>query len=274
MPEQTAVPNPLSAAPTRTRPGRHPPGPAGAARWCPRGFLLQSEQLITSPETRLQYRIERLLGEGGFGQVYLAQAARPLDARARGRLHQGQRAHRRLAARGVLRPAARRASPGDPRLRHVPADPQPDGRVLYCLALEYARHGDLSAFLHRTGKGWPEASARREIAGILEVLGKLHRGQLLHRDLTPLNVFVCDGPRLKLGDFGIVRQQSDRRGVTRRHAEPADRAQRHPRRRRPEVAGARRRLPGGAAAGHAGEGRRARADPHRARSAACPAATT
>jgi len=46
------------------------------------------------------------------------------------------------------------------------------------------------------------------------VLRKLHRGQLLHRDLTPVNVFVCQGPCLKLGDFGIVRQQSDRRGIT------------------------------------------------------------
>jgi serine/threonine-protein kinase len=31
-----------------------------------------------------------------------------------------------------------------------------------------------------------------------------------------MNVFVCDGARLKLGDFGIVRQQGDRRGVTAR----------------------------------------------------------
>jgi serine/threonine protein kinase len=84
---------------------------------------------------------------------------------------------------------------------------------VYCLALEYARHGDLRAFLERTGKGWPEATTRREIAGILQVLGKLHRGQNLHRDLTPLNVFVCDGRCLKLGDFGIVRHQSDRRGI-------------------------------------------------------------
>jgi serine/threonine-protein kinase len=90
------------------------------------------------------------------------------------------------------------------------------GRVLYCLVLEYASQGDLSAFLRRTGKGWPERTARREIAAILEVLGKLHRGQLLHRDLTPMNVFVCEGRRLKLGDFGIVRQQSDRRGITAR----------------------------------------------------------
>src|SRR5262249_29869196 len=77
-----------------------------------------------------------------------------------------------------------------------------------------ASHGDLSAFLQRQGRAWSETAARREIAGILEVLGKLHRGQLLHRDLTPVNVFVCEGKRLKLGDFGIVRAQSDRRGIT------------------------------------------------------------
>jgi eukaryotic-like serine/threonine-protein kinase len=88
--------------------------------------------------------------------------------------------------------------------------------MLYCLTLEYARHGDLSAFLARDAKGWKETVARREIAGILEVLGKLHRGHTLHRDLTPLNVFVCDGHHLKLGDFGIVRQQTDHRGITAR----------------------------------------------------------
>ena len=94
------------------------------------------------------------------------------------------------------------------------------GQVLYCLAMEYAAHGDLSAHLERSEKGFSEAAARREIAGILQVLDKLHRGQLLHRDLTPLNVFVCDRRRLKLGDFGIVRQQSDRRGITARTLNP------------------------------------------------------
>ena len=84
----------------------------------------------------------------------------------------------------------------------------PDARV--------RAHGDLSAFLARSAKRWTEAVTRREIAGVLEVLAKLHRGQTLHRDLTPMNVFVCEGHRLKLGDFGIVRQQSDRRGITAR----------------------------------------------------------
>ena len=32
-------------------------------------------QLVESPETHLHYRIERLIGERGFGQVYLAHRA-------------------------------------------------------------------------------------------------------------------------------------------------------------------------------------------------------
>ena len=176
--------------------------------------LLGPAQVITSAETQLEYRIERLLGEGGFGQVYLAARLGRSSAvpeivciKVSGRID------------GWLREAYfGQLLDGHPRAIRV-FDRFPlmlDGQVLYCLTLEYAQHGDLSAFLARAGKGWPEASARREIAGILEVLGKLHRGQTLHRDLTPLNVFVCEGRRLKLGDFGIVRQQSDRRGITAR----------------------------------------------------------
>jgi serine/threonine protein kinase len=177
--------------------------------------LLIAAETIASVETGLEYRIERFLGEGGFGQVYLARrigrssvVPETLCIKVSSRID------------GWLREAYfGQLLDGHPRaIRVFDAFPlvRPDGRLLYCLALEYARHGDLSAFLSRTSKGWPEAAARREIAGILEVLGKLHRGQTLHRDLTPLNVFVCDGRRLKLGDFGIVRQQSDRRGITAR----------------------------------------------------------
>jgi eukaryotic-like serine/threonine-protein kinase len=177
------------------------------------GQLLAPTQVIFSPETKLQYRIERMLGAGGFGQAYLAtrrgksatipeQVCIKVSARIDGWL--------REAYFGLLldgHPRAVRVFDRFPLMRA-------DGQVLYYLALEYACHGDLSAHLQQAGRKWTEAAARREIAGILEVLGKLHRGQLLHRDLTPMNVFVCDGRRLKLGDFGIVRQQSDRRGVT------------------------------------------------------------
>jgi serine/threonine protein kinase len=211
MPYRTGPVNHTSGATTRTRVVRAPVAPGRQ--------LLEPPQVITSPETRLPYRVERLLGVGGYGQVYLARrlgrssfvppvvcikASEHIDGWLReayfGQLLDGH-------------PRAIRVFDTFPLMR-------PDGQVLYCLALEYARHGDLRAFLHRSGKGWTEAAARREIAGILQVLGKLHRGQLLHRDLTPMNVFVCEGRELKLGDFGIVRQQSDRRGIKTRTLNP------------------------------------------------------
>jgi hypothetical protein len=83
----------------------------------------------------------------------------------------------------------------------------------YCLAMEYAEHGDLGAWLERKGPQ-PERFVRREIAAILQTLDALHSGQALHRDLTPFNVFVCEDEQLKLGDFGIATHQLSRRGVT------------------------------------------------------------
>jgi eukaryotic-like serine/threonine-protein kinase len=169
--------------------------------------------VIASPETTLKYRIERLLGKGGFGEVYLARrlgrssvvpelvcvkVSASIDGWVReayfGKLLEG---HDRAVAVYDMFPLMRA-----------------DGRVLYYLVLEYACHGDLAAFLERDGRAWREPKARAEIAGVLQVLGKLHRGQLLHRDLTPMNVFVCEGRKLKLGDFGIVRQQTNQRGIT------------------------------------------------------------
>jgi serine/threonine protein kinase len=201
------MPTRISAAVTRTATAHR--------RIDHRGDLLAIGQVITSPETRLEYQIERLIGQGGFGQVYLAA-----------RLGRSTLVPETVCIKisghidGWLREAYfGRLLDGHPRAIQV-FDIFPlmtsGGAVLYCLAIEYARHGDLSAYLRRETRGWAESTTCREIAGMLEVLGKLHRGQLLHRDLTPVNVFVCDNRRLKLGDFGIVRQQSDRRGITAR----------------------------------------------------------
>jgi serine/threonine-protein kinase len=201
------MPTRFSAATTRVATARGPLENGGP--------LLAVGQVIESPETRLQYQIDRLLGQGGFGQVYLSRrlgrsadvpeivcvkVSRRIDAWVRetyfGRLLDDHPRAIRVFDAFPLMEAAR--------------------SVLYCLVLEYAPHGDLSAFLRRDDRTWTETAVRREMSGVLEVLGKLHRGQLLHRDLTPVNVFVCEGRRLKLGDFGIVRQQSDTRGITAR----------------------------------------------------------
>jgi serine/threonine-protein kinase len=197
----------LSSATTRTRRLFLPVGKDD--------HLLAPDQVIASPETQTQYKIARLLGRGGFGQVYLAKrlgrsAAIPKNVCVKISAHID--GWLREAYFGQLLDKHPRAIS----LYDAFAQVRDDGRILYCLTIEHAPHGDLSTFLRRQGKGWPEATARREIAGILQVLGKLHRGQMLHRDLTPMNVFVFNGRRLKRGDFGIVRQQSNPRGITAR----------------------------------------------------------
>jgi len=199
---------------TRTAPALASKAARVTQRPAPPGHLLTFGQVVSSPETRVSYRIGRLLGSGGFGQVFMAarlgRSSIPAEVCIKISLHMD--GWIRESYFGLL-------LKGHPRAIQVYdkfVTTTEDGVVLYCLVMECAKHGDLGAFLSQSTKAWTETAVRREIAGVLDVLRKLHRGQLLHRDLTPMNVFVCDGPQLKLGDFGIVRHQSDHRGVTAR----------------------------------------------------------
>ncbi|HKW40572.1 MAG TPA: protein kinase [Gemmatimonadales bacterium] len=190
-------------APTAQRP-RHaapvPPGPPGPP----------AAPSIVSSETDRTYQLQRLVGKGGFGEVYLATP----QPRGAGPSQVCVKITERLAPwlreayfAELLAHEARALRIYD---RFVVAE---DARTRYCLAMEYAVHGDLGAWLERKGPQ-SERFVRREIAAVLSVLDALHRGQALHRDLTPFNVFVCADEQLKLGDFGIATHQLSRRGVT------------------------------------------------------------
>ncbi|HYS70529.1 MAG TPA: protein kinase [Gemmatimonadaceae bacterium] len=163
-----------------------------------------------SSESGRTYQLDRLIGKGGFGEVYLAtpspqdglpsQVCVKITERLSGWLREAY-----FAELLFREPRALRVSD-----RFV----EPDGeRTRYCIALEYAMHGDLGVWLERKG-AQSERFVRREIAAILQPLDILHRGQALHRDLTPFNVFVCEDEQLKLGDFGIAMHQRSQRGVT------------------------------------------------------------
>ena len=167
-------------------------------------------QTLFSSETGRTYTLDQLVGKGGFGEVYLAtptprdglpeQVCIKITERISGWLREAYFAELLFREPRALRVFDRFAELAGQRMR-------------YCIALEYAVHGDLSVWLGRKG-AQSERFVRREIAAILEALDALHRGQAMHRDLTPFNVFVCEDEQLKLGDFGIAAHQRSERGVT------------------------------------------------------------
>src|SRR6266550_2000046 len=146
-----------------------------------------------SSESGRTYQLDRLIGKGGFGEVYLAtptpqdglpsQVCVKITERLSGWLREAYFAELLFREPRALRVFDRFV--------------EPDGeRTRYCIALEYAMHGDLGVWLERKG-AQSERFVRREIAAILQPLDILHRGQALHRDLTPFNVFVCEDEHLK-----------------------------------------------------------------------------
>ena len=180
---------------SRPAPGMPPP-PAGEA--------------VYSSESGRTYTLNQCIGKGGFGEVYLATPNPRDDLPARVCIKVSDRMPAWLREAYFADMLSR-----EPRaLRVFDRFVERHGsEARYYLAMEYAEHGDLSAWLTRKG-AQSERFVRREIAAILRALDVLHRGQALHRDLTPFNVFVCTGEQLKLGDFGIATHQLSRRGVT------------------------------------------------------------
>ena len=165
---------------------------------------------LYSTETGRSYRLDRLIGKGGFGEIYLATSlsAGAIPPRVCVKISYRLTGWLREAYFAELLARQARALRVFDRFVQIEST-----TTRYCLVMEYAEHGDLSTWLAAKG-GQSEKFVRQEIAAILETLDVLHRGQALHRDLTPFNVFVCENEQLKLGDFGIATHQASRRGVT------------------------------------------------------------
>lgn len=179
--------------------------------WLQTGFAAVTVmQTAFSSESGRTYQLDKLIGKGGFGEVYLAtptprddlpeQVCIKTTERLSGWLREAYFAELLFREPRALRVYDRFAE-------------VENGRARYCIALEYAVHGDLGVWLEKKG-AQSERFVRREIAAVLGALDILHRGQAMHRDLTPFNVFVCEHEQLKLGDFGIAMHQRSQRGVT------------------------------------------------------------
>ncbi|MGE0430882.1 MAG: protein kinase [Planctomycetota bacterium] len=170
---------------------------------------LRRGQIVISPVSEKRYRIGPVLGEGGFGLAYRATRLTPKGREAEEvclKTTLDQMSWHREAYFGELLGKSKRVIQV---MDSFPLAPSRPGRgpMLFCLVMELAEHGTIADYLVKTGKPWPHARAVREICAMLRLLDQLHGGSATHRDITPANIFVCNGGTLKLGDFGIARHQ-------------------------------------------------------------------
>jgi non-specific serine/threonine protein kinase len=148
------------------------------------------------PENIGPYRVERLLGEGGMGQVYAARDPhldRPVAIKVMREMNAEIR-HR------FLREARLAAAISHPNICQIHALGEEDGRPY--IVMELLEGESLATRLER-GR-LPHTEAVDITLGMLAALDALHQRELVHRDLKPSNVFLTPhGP--KLLDFGLAR---------------------------------------------------------------------
>ena len=155
-----------------------------------------------------RYRIERKLGEGGMGQVYLVQHTKTEERFALKILNpavaETDKARERF--RREARTPARIDS--DHVCRVVDSDLAPDLDDAPFLVLEYLRGEDLGEISRRVGP-LPPSEVALYLGQVARTLDKAHALGIVHRDLKPENLFLTmreDGtPCVKVLDFGIAK---------------------------------------------------------------------
>ena len=145
------------------------------------------------------YRIDRKLGEGGMGSVYLATDSR---------------LNRRVAVKVISRGLARTAEARSRFLREARSaaalshaniatlhDIGETGEIPW-LVMEYVEGVSLRSRL--TGP-LSQSTWRRYAGEIAAALEHAHSRRIIHRDIKPENILITDDDRVKVIDFGLAR---------------------------------------------------------------------
>ncbi|WP_458688710.1 serine/threonine-protein kinase [Nocardia tengchongensis] len=148
------------------------------------------------------YTVERLLGVGGMGEVYLAKDRDLPRSVALKVLASGKADDPEVRAR-FLREADTAARLAHPNIVAVYARGNDEHRLW--MAMQYVDGTDAAAIL-RDGPVRPD-HAVRIIGETARALDHAHRAGVLHRDVKPANILLAWGPdrRVYLADFGIAK---------------------------------------------------------------------
>ncbi|MCU6710798.1 serine/threonine protein kinase [Paenibacillus sp. J5C_2022] len=155
---------------------------------------LRRDSVVIGKWKGTKYRVERLLGEGANGKVYLVQRDTEWLA-----LKVGADSIDLQSEINVLHSLARAKRRGAEAFLHDVDDWQaPDGSEYPFYTMKYIRGTTLSAYLQRFGQEWFPLTAYN----LLKKLAELHASGWIFGDLKVENVMVSDYGYVELVDFG------------------------------------------------------------------------
>ncbi len=157
------------------------------------GPLFQAEEMVD------HFRVVRLVGQGGMGDVYLARDTR-LGRKVALKVVRSAARGSQEAVKRFLFEARTTARFSHPHIVTVYAVGLHDGRPY--LALEYLDGQNLRARMAGPGMGLRETL--RVVSAVAEALVEAHDHEVLHRDLKPENVIIPADGRLRVVDFGLA----------------------------------------------------------------------
>ncbi len=174
------------------------------------------DPLISSSDAELRTHVERVLsanyeldreiGRGGMGIVYLARDRR-LKRRVAIKLLPPELAFRGEIRTRFLREAETAAQLSHPNIVPIYSVDEREGLVYFVMT--YVEGDNLAARLHDGGAMAPD-EARRILLEVARALSFAHERGVVHRDIKPDNILLDrqDG-RVMVTDFGIARAVSD-----------------------------------------------------------------
>ncbi len=149
-----------------------------------------------------RYRIDALLGQGGFGAVYRVWDINLNRPRAlKENLDTSPEAQRQFSHEaGIL------ADLAHPYLPRVLDYFFIAGYGQY-LVMDFVEGQDLQDILDRTGGALPEAQVTARMAQVCDALAYLHQQTppVIHRDVKPANIKITSSGKAVLVDFGIAK---------------------------------------------------------------------
>jgi eukaryotic-like serine/threonine-protein kinase len=182
----------------------------GDVRFCPRDGATLKSQIVGSDLIGSviadRYHVLRKLGEGGMGQVYLAEHVK-MGRKSAVKVMHPTMVHDAEAIGRFNREASNASCISHPNVAGIYDFGETSEGLIY-LAMEYVEGEPLTALVSREGP-LPAPRVAAIITQVADALAAAHELEIVHRDLKPDNIMIARGRDgrdiVKVVDFGIAK---------------------------------------------------------------------